>query len=100
MVFGIVPVFFLPTAAGKYLGHSDEWLKAKAREHDLYKPTIRGKGKGSPNYYHRDHLDIIAEHMMDEENFSREAAWSVWLRIRRNRIQQYFDMAKTSKKKQ
>lgn len=96
-VFGIVPVFFLPDAAGEYLGHSGEWLRLRSAEHDLFKPTIRGKGKGSPNFYRREHLDIIADHLEDREGFPADVALAAYTKIRRNRIQGHLEQAKTKK---
>lgn len=98
-VFGVVPAFFLPDAAGKYLGHSDEWLRLRGAEHDLFKPTIRGRGKGSPCYYHREHLDIIADHLMDPEGFPADVALASYTRIRGNRIVGHLEKAKTPKGK-
>lgn len=97
IVFGVVPIYLSPSAAGEYLGHSHEWLRLKAAEHDLFKPTIRGRGKGSPCFYHREDLDIIADHMADPDNFTADMALAALVGARRNRIQGHLEKAKTKK---
>lgn len=99
IIMAVKPRFLLPAAAGEYLGHSAEWLRLRAQEHELFQPTIRGRGKGSPNYYSREHLDLIGDHLEDEKNFTRDIALGVLIRKRRNRNQRHFDEAKSIKAK-
>jgi hypothetical protein len=80
IVMAVKPRFLLPAAAGEYLGHSTEWLRLRAQKHELFQPTIRGKGKGNLNYYSREHLDIIGDHLEDEVNFTRDNGPSVTLK--------------------
>lgn len=98
VVVAAPPLFLNQKETGRLLGHSGKWLRLEARRHDLYKASI-GKGRrGSPALYHRDHLDIIARHMMSPEVFTEDAALLVWRRRQANAVQELIDSAKTPKK--
>lgn len=99
VVFGVAPRFLSPKIAGKRLGHSHGWLDIQSKKHDLFKPTVRGRGKGCPCFYDVNHLELIADYMINEPDFTSntklmDEALMIWRRECRNRLQRHFDKAK------
>lgn len=70
--------------AARVLGRSRIWLWEQTTKHDLFKSS-NGK-QGSQSMYHRDHLDIIALHLVDPEVFDADMALRAWVSKRNNRV--------------
>ena len=97
IIIATPPIFMNRIEAGKYLGHSEEWLRVQALRHDLYKPSTGLSRQGSPCKYHIEHLNIIARHMLCPDTFDEDTALLVWCRLKTNSIQDLIDSAKTRK---
>lgn len=80
----VPPVFMNQKQTSRYLCRSEEWLRRNALRHDLYKPSGGKPRQGTPALYHRDHIDIIARHMVSPEVFTEDAALLVWRRLQAN----------------
>ncbi len=78
----IEPLFKNQQEAGRYLGHSGDWLRLNAKRHDLYKPSSGKSRQGAPALYHKDHLELIAEHMMNKELLTEDDAYRKWVERR------------------
>ncbi len=87
VLFATTPIFLNRNEAGRYLGHSDDWLRTKEKEHDLFKPSLGGGIQGSPCQYHIDHLGIIARHMLSPETFPADLALAAWKRLNQVSLQ-------------
>lgn len=83
------PAFLNRIEAGKYLGHSEEWLRLNAKRHGLYRPSCGGGVQGRACHYYRDHLEIIACHMLNPDTFDEDAALAMWNRVRRDMPARY-----------
>lgn len=86
IIFAVTPIFMNRNEAGRYLGHSDDWLRERAKEHDLFKPSAGGGAKGARCMYHIDHLAIIARHMLAEDVFPRDLALAAWEQLQQTAL--------------
>ncbi len=91
VIFATTPIFLNRNEAGRYLGHSDDWLRIREKEHDLFKPSLGGGVQGAPCQYHIDHLAIIARHMLSPDVFPADLAMAAWQRLQQVSVQRLTD---------
>ena len=99
VIIAATPLFYSRDQAGHLLGRSREWLRQNALLHDLYKPSVPGRGRGCVSLYHRDHINLIAEHMMNPEVFSEDAALAVWRKKRATVLRDHLHSGKEPRKR-
>lgn len=99
VIIAVPPVFLTRKDSGEYLCASDDFLRINAKRHALYRPSVEHRGQGSACKYHREHLDIIARHLMDPLNYTEDMAYLAWRRRLANDIQSDLEAAKAPSKR-
>jgi hypothetical protein len=84
VIIAVPPLFFSQGDAARYLGRGEEWLRANAIRHRLYAPSDGVRERGKKQKYHRDHLEVIAMHLLSPDVITEDAALHVWERIKAN----------------
>ncbi|MCD8140477.1 MAG: hypothetical protein LUE17_11995 [Planctomycetaceae bacterium] len=87
VILGVIPVFLNQQDAGHYLGHCGDWLRKKAKEPDLFKPSAGEAKQGVQAKYHIEHLDLIALHMVAPEILTMDAGLKRRERWKMNNLQ-------------
>lgn len=82
----IHPALLNQQEAGRYLCHADNWLRDKAKQHDLFKPSAGGGRQGAASLYHPEHLEIILLHLMSPDTFPADSALATWKKYLANQI--------------
>ena len=82
----IQPALLNQQEAGRYLHRNDDWLRDKAKAHDLFKPSYGGGKQGAVSLYHPEHLEIILLHMLTPDTFPADSALATWEKFLANQI--------------
>lgn len=90
--------FFNQAETGVKLGHSADWMRLRAKEHALFRPSIGEAKMGTAAKYHRVHIEYIARHLLDPAILSAESALLLWESERRNWISDRLEATKPRKK--
>lgn len=86
--------FLTQQQAGRYLGHSGNWLRDKAKEHNLYKPSTGKSRQGVACKYVMPHLEIIVHYMIDSKYVSEDDALQAWENYKSRNRERYFPVKK------
>ncbi|MCD8139285.1 MAG: hypothetical protein LUE17_05835 [Planctomycetaceae bacterium] len=77
--------------AGEYIGRSYEFLRQRAQEHDLFKPSNGESISGVPSMYHRKHLELIALHLLFPSMLTAGGALKAWRSKSENEIRAAYE---------